>query len=188
MEQAFNEAGEAYDLVFYRPSRSRDDGPPAFWHRRPDGRLTRVEGANAYPYRFGRFRSTVLKIHGTIDQSSSKGDGFVITEDDYIEYLVRQPLETSLPQALLGQVQTAHLLFLGYSLRDWNFRVFLRRLWTDEVARHRAWAVMRFESREEFDVESPFWRGNGVEVFSLDLEDYVQCLIGELERMDESDR
>ena len=30
---------------------------------------------------------------------------------------------------ILDKLQDSHCLFLGYTVRDWNLRVFLKRIW-----------------------------------------------------------
>jgi hypothetical protein len=180
MESAFDERGQEYDLVFFRPSRSLED-VGSFWHRAPDHSQIRIDRANSYPFAFGRERPVVLKIHGTIDRTSSDAQGFVITEDDYIEYLAVQPLETLLPQSLLGQIQTGHLLFMGYSLRDWNCRVFLRRLWSDKTRRRKAWAVMHFSDANDQELDQSFWDRNGVRIWPMDLIRYINSVFAALD-------
>lgn len=73
----------------------------------------------------------VFHLHGhhTIPAS------MVLTEDDYIEYLVRlaadpyRSAETSLlPPDVLAALRARPLLFVGYSLQDWTFRVLFRTL------------------------------------------------------------
>ena len=68
-------------------------------------------------------------------------DNFVITEDDYIGYLSRRPIETLVPAQLLGKLRESHFLFLGYGIRDWNLRVFLQRIWGDQQLGAKSWAV-----------------------------------------------
>jgi len=73
-------------------------------------------------------------VHGTIDRANADRESFVITEDQYIEYLSEEPMEKLLPPRLLQKMREKHhLLFLGYSLHDWNFRVFLRRLKREQL-------------------------------------------------------
>ena len=69
----------------------------------------------------------VFKMHGDIRQRRS----IVITEEDYIQFILRfRDLEPyhSIPKAVLAAVTTAPTLFIGYSLRDYNLRVWLKML------------------------------------------------------------
>lgn len=66
-------------------------------------------------------RPIVYYLHGHHEMAES----IVLTEDDYLDFLVTLSRD---PDLLPGEVQAAlggsSLLFLGYSLRDLNFRVF----------------------------------------------------------------
>ena len=48
---------------------------------------------------------------------------FVITEDDYIDYLVTPELSAVVPVALAAKLRRSHFLFLGYEMADWNLRL-----------------------------------------------------------------
>lgn len=74
----------------------------------------------------------VFHIHGHHSVSRS----LVLTEDDNIDYLVREAgdarpkgaLPHVVPAYVRGRLRTMPLLFLGYSLQDWTFHVLFRRL------------------------------------------------------------
>jgi hypothetical protein len=75
----------------------------------------------------------VYHLHGHHKVQQS----LVLTEDDYIEYLVRLASDTRheagvvsglLPLWVRGRLRTKPLLFIGYSLRDWTFLVLFRTL------------------------------------------------------------
>jgi len=160
-----------YDLVFYNSKCKACEPGPRFWHKAPGQPAQRIESANDYAYHFFERRPVILKIHGTVDPSNEDLEGFVITEDDYIRYLAEEPLENFLPSALLSKMRGKyHLLFLGYSLRDWNLRVFLRRL--EEERNYVSWAVLR----SNFDAEKRFWMNNGVDIIDVSLKAYVEEL------------
>lgn len=70
----------------------------------------------------------VYHLHGHVDVPQS----MVLTEDDYLDFLVKlsndklsngQPL---LPALIKTAFASTSLLFVGYSLADWNFRVLFR--------------------------------------------------------------
>lgn len=128
------------DVVFYDP----DDKPARFWHRKPDGTTVKILDPDSYRYAFFDERPVVLKIHGTIDRLNQGREGYVITEDHYIEYLAEEALEKLLPKEFLTKLRGNHLLFLGYSLRDWNLPVFLRRLKRNPKQAYKAWAVLPY--------------------------------------------
>ena len=67
----------------------------------------------------------VYHLHGHTELAQS----MVLTEADYLDFLIRltkkpDPLPPAIRMALSGSA----LLFVGYSLADWNFRVILRGL------------------------------------------------------------
>jgi len=121
-------------------------------------------------------RTTNGRIHGTIDRSGQGRDGYVITEDHYIEYLAEEALEKLLPNDFLTKLRNNHLLFLGYSLRDWNLRVFLRRLKRNPRQLYTPWAVLPYADA----VEEKFWVRQGVDVIKVDLKTYIEGLGKEL--------
>jgi hypothetical protein len=169
---------QACDLVFYDPD--PEEKPARFWHKKPDGSVVKIVDPTTYDYAFFDERPVVLKIHGTIDRSNQGHEGFVITEDHYIEYLAEEPLEKLLPRDFLTKLRTNHLLFLGYSLRDWNLRVFLRRLKRNPKQTRKAWAVLLSADR----VEEQFWQRQEVEIIQTTLETYVEALQNCLEARD----
>ena len=86
-------------------------------------RLTRKDGP------FTPASPLVFHLHGHILSTES----MVISEDDYVDFLVA--LGKHRDRVLPGIVQRAFtgtsLLFVGYQLRDWNFRVIHRALLAD---------------------------------------------------------
>ena len=165
----------SYDLVFY----DADAEPrPIFRHVAPDGTVYAIGDATSYAYEFFRNRPVVLKVHGTVAHGHPENESFVITEDHYIEYLSEEPMEKLLPRRLLQKMREKHhLLFLGYSLRDWNFRVFLQRLNRNPRQRYRPWAVLLGAE----DVEKKSWARKGVDMVNLDLELYIKMLMTHLQ-------
>jgi hypothetical protein len=182
MEQALGY--DSTDLVFYNPSyKDPSDkgsgyaGRPRFLHRPPKGVAEPIEGPQECPYPFCEHRPVVLKIHGTIDNSPEQTNRVVITEDDYIEYLTQAPLDGLLPSSLIGRMRSKHhLLFLGYSLQDWNLRVFLRRLKREASETYIAWAVLLNAD----EAETRFWQKNDVHIIPVDLKTYIDVLSREV--------
>lgn len=70
-------------------------------------------------------RPMVFYLHGTLDNV----DSMVLTEDDYLEFLVCVSEEENLIPPCISEVFTSSsLLFMGYSLDDMNFKVLFRKL------------------------------------------------------------
>ena len=112
------------------------------------------------------------KIHGAVDRQVPGRDSYVITEDDYIDYLTLPELTTLLPLPLPEWLNRCHFLFLGYSLTDWNMRAFLRRIWKDSPLTWNSWAV---EIKEK-PVDQKFWSKRNVEIVVASLENYFSDL------------
>jgi hypothetical protein len=101
-------------------------------------------------------------------------DSFVVSEDDYIDYLGRSDLAGAVPVGLAARLRRSHFLFLGYPLRQWYVRVFLHRLWQHESPTYHSWAVQPSVDPPEL----ASWRRLGIDVFELAPEEYA----GELRR------
>lgn len=67
----------------------------------------------------------VFHLHGHIELAES----MVLTEDDYLDFLVNVSRnEDILPPRIQEAMAGTSLLFLGYRLSDWNFRVLFRSI------------------------------------------------------------
>jgi DNA-binding SARP family transcriptional activator len=171
LEQAFLDAGEEFDVVFYLAA-GRDRG--RFCHLSPDGSVEVITIPNTYTDRLSLERRTViLKLHGRVDRSGAREwESFVVTEDDYIDYLAQSDVSGALPVGLTAKLRRSHFLFLGYAMSDWNLRVILNRLWGDNALSYRSWAVQP----GAMPLEREFWRRREVDVLELPLEAYVEAL------------
>ena len=88
-------------------------------------------------------RTVILKMHGAVDRANPDAtwDSYVITEDHYIEYLARTDIANLVPVTLAAKLRRSHFLFLGYSMRDWNLRVILHRIWGEQKLKYKSWAI-----------------------------------------------
>jgi DNA-binding SARP family transcriptional activator len=171
LEAAFLEAGEEFDVVSYiatGPARGK------FCHITPEGRGKLINLPNTYATELSLERRTViLKLHGQVDRGPEREwESFVVTEDDYIDYLTQTDLTGAVPVSLAAKLRRSHFLFLGYTMADWNLRVILNRLWSDQPLSYRSWAVQP----EPMPLEREFWRRRDVEVHELPLEQYAGIL------------
>jgi DNA-binding SARP family transcriptional activator/class 3 adenylate cyclase len=178
LEQALREAEEEFDVVAYVAT-GRNRG--RFCHLAPGERPRVVEIPNTYAMELSLERRTVvLKLHGGVDTDTAREwESFVVTEDDYIDYLARDELANLIPVGLTAKLRRSHFLFLGYALRDWNLRVILNRLWGEEKVGYRSWAVQP----EAPPIEIESWRRRDVDVFDIALEEYVETLERRLAEM-----
>jgi hypothetical protein len=169
LERAFDDAGEAYDLVSY-VAEGEDKGK--FVHRKPDGTTALIDRPNEYRAFDLSRRTVILKIHGAVDRKDPERDSYVITEDHYIDYLTRADIASLVPVQLAAKMRKSHFLFLGYSLRDWNLRVILYRIWGEQRLTYTSWAVQNNAT----ELDKRFWGSRGVEILEGDLEEYVAGL------------
>jgi hypothetical protein len=169
LERAFADAGEEIDVVTYIAG-GKDRGK--LLHQRPDGEIVTVRTPNRYEGLSLEVRPVVVKIHGAVDRSDVERDSYVITEDHYIDYLTRTEVKKLIPVNLSKVLHQSHFLFLGYSLRDWNLRVILHRIWGDQHLEHRSFAVQL----DPDPIEVKSWAQRNVDILELRLADYVAGL------------
>jgi DNA-binding SARP family transcriptional activator len=171
LERAFLEAGEEFDVVAYLAA-GRNRGK--FCHVRPDGTGTLIDVPNEYATELSLERRTIiLKLHGQVDHGVERAwESFVVTEDDYIDYLAQTEVASVVPVALAAKLRRSHFLFLGYTMADWNLRLLLSRMWGDQPLSYRSWAV----HAEAKPLEREFWRRRDVDVLEIPLEQCVATL------------
>jgi len=171
LERAFEEAGERFEIVSYLAA-GRNRG--RFCHIDADGTGRLIEQPNTYATELSLARNTViLKLHGQVERTPAREwESFVVTEDDYIDYLAQTEVAAAVPVSLAATLRRSHFLFLGYTMADWNLRVVLHRLWGDQPLSYRSWAVQP----EPKALEREFWRRRDVEVVELPFEQYAETL------------
>jgi len=176
IERALEEAGEPFDVVWYEAKRGPLRGH--FLHRPPGGEAVPIERPNKYTGLALSERPVVLKLHGAIDRDDSKRDSYVITEDSYIDYLVGADVGEQIPFSLRERLADSHFLFLGYSMRDWNLRVILNRIWGEQQLDLKSWAVQREPADPGArEVEEALWRDRGdIDLLYVPLDEYVTGL------------
>jgi SIR2-like domain len=172
LERALTEHGEQFDVLTYIATGKRVG---KFQHTDPSGKATLVKLGSRYQGVDLRERSVVLKLHaavwrGAVTASVSQ-DSYVITEDDYIESMAADVM-ANLPVAVSTRMQACHYLFLGYSLRDWNLRAMLHRIWKEHIRENTSWAIERQPDKNETSA----WKARDVEIFELDLEEFAAAL------------
>ena len=170
IERALRQAGRAYDLVVHTTDAKLGDR--LLWWAHGEGEPQEV-ASNKLDIDFESV-TVVYKMHGAVDRKAPKRDQYVITEDDYIDFLARMTKNRAIPAVMAEAFQVRHFLFLGYGLRDWNLRVVLNRVEKD-LRRPKditSWAIQRRPSM----LERRFWQEKGVEVYDMDLDQFVERL------------
>lgn len=183
LERAFLAEGEEVDVVSYM-ALGAERGH--FIHHPPNGTPKLIEAGRANEYlelalddRDRLMRPAILKIHGEVNRTESDRDSYVITEDDYIDYLIRSDISGLIPIALQAKLRRSNFLFLGYSLRDWNLRAILHRIWADQRARFNSWAIQN--NPDALDRKA--WEERGVDIMALPLDQYVVALTARLDEL-----
>jgi hypothetical protein len=174
LERAFVDAGEPFDLCAYVAEGSEGE-KGKFRHQPPGGELRTIAEPQSYLDISLDERTVILKIHGFVDRNRATAepeDSYVITEDHYIEYLTRTDPKQLVPPQLLARLAECHFLFLGYSLRDWNLRAILQRLWAERTTRWDSWSIQLAPN----PLERKSWELRGVHILEIDLDTYVAGL------------
>jgi SIR2-like domain/TIR domain len=176
LEQAFDDEMEPYDLAVYMAS---GPDPGKFVHFPDGGTPTPIAVPNDYSgfpigLELDLERTVIVKIHGAVDGNVDNyrwKENYIITEDHYIGYLSGRPISTFVPVQVLDKLKDSHCLFLGYTVRDWNLRVFLKRIWEGRLDA-KSWAV-----EPDPDVlEKDLWDHANVRLYAADLAGYVDLL------------
>lgn len=176
LERAFRDAGEPFDLVTYI---AEGDERGQFWHQPPDEEGRLIDKPNEYRGLSPDVRTIIVKIHGAVDRDNPDRDSFVITEDHYIDYLTRSDITSLTPVTLQSRLKNSHFLFMGYSLRDWNLRVLLHRLWGEQKLKYKSWSIQL--APLPIDIQS--WRKRDVDILDVTLESYVATLAARLQAL-----
>jgi SIR2-like domain/TIR domain len=186
LEQAFEDENEPFDVAIYTartgqfihiPWGQDDAEPLAIPVQAPKDYL-------GFPINIDDDeldRTVIVKILGAPDVREGdveRRNDYLVTEDQYIDYLPTDDVSGVIPHQILAILRSSHCLFLGYTMRDWNARVFLRRLWRQQPLTEDSWAV---ESEPDL-LEKKGWRlYSRVELLAASLSDYVSELDSRLD-------
>jgi len=179
LERALRDAGESFDVISYIAI-GPDTGK--FRHRLPNGENRIINAPNSYLGLAPDARTTILKIHGSVDRENPEQDSFVINEEEFIKFMTRTDISHLLPIQVAARLRRSNFLFLGYSLRDWSVRVILQRIWGEQRLKYESWAVML--KPDEADLM--FWRKRDVRIFNMPLQQYIENLKRHLEGSENS--
>ena len=113
----------------------------------------------------------IFKMHGSVDVNTSSNDSYLITEEDYVDFLGRSG-GNYIPPYISGLFANKNFLFLGYSLADWNVRVILRKLLKTTIGKVRFWAIVRGRS----DIEQSVWQAQNLNIYPMNLLEFTAKL------------
>jgi hypothetical protein len=196
LEDAFDAIHRPYDLVIY-PADRKDLMNGLLWRRNGEADPITKE-ANEFDVDF-KETSVIFKMHGTVGQIDSRNNNFVITEEDYVEFLSRMTTNSAIPPVFLDYARDCSFLFLGYSLSDWNFRVLLRNLGKHLITKAAraqgsskqneqpstpiqpeddvpSWAIQLNPS----ELERILWNKRNVKIFDLSVEEFAVKMLSRL--------
>jgi len=131
----------------------------------------------------GQRRPLVYKIHGSFKDPVADGGGppkehspVIITEDDYIDFLtLLGSKEHGVPKKIGEMLKDSDLLFLGYSLEDWDFRALYKVVMGsfDENGFPPSRFSIQWKPPQYWE---KFWTSRGVEVVDQDIYEFADEL------------
>ena len=186
IERAFRAKGKPYHVVAY-PTDNQEYAASVLWWK-PGATEPEAHPPKSLPLSLTD-TTIIYKMHGTVDRQSQRWDSFVITEEDYVDFLARMTGQTAIPARFMLEFRRRRFLFIGYGLRDWNLRVMLRNLKMSLPALEagaasgdatgsapseelRSWAVQLRPS----ELEQALWRARKVSIYDIDIDTFVAKL------------
>jgi SIR2-like domain len=134
----------------------------------------------------------VYKIHGTFRPPAPPEPGahpvdtspLIITEDDYIDFLTILGSELKgLPRPISLRLKSSTILFLGYSLEDWDLRV-LHKTMMNSFADKRFRPACYSVQKNPADYWTTFWNEQGVTIIDHDVYEFADALKAEFVRQE----
>ncbi|HYN38704.1 MAG TPA: SIR2 family protein [Rhodospirillales bacterium] len=168
IERAFQAANVPYHLVLTAIEELQVK------YREPDGET--LEPIDPQTLKISLKQASIIyKMHGSVDRKrNSDDDHFVITEEDYVSFLG----SVLVPPAISALFLTRRFLFLGYSLRDWNFRVMLSQRLQEAGKLKKSWAIQNKPNI----IEMKLWEKKNVEIFDMDLLNFAQDMSDQVQQ------
>ncbi|MFE0463674.1 SIR2 family protein [Kitasatospora sp. NPDC058965] len=181
LEQALDGVGRPYALVIQDSSPDSEHDLQVWESGRE--RFEGIEKGSEFDITKYNGKTLVYKLHGGFAHRLAENlDTLVVTEGDYIQFLASVTMEAVPPRSIVRHMlQRRRMLFLGYSLQDWNLRVILYKLQQRRLGKVegmvKSWGV-----RNRLDpVERDFWDKREVRLFDMDLADFVTELEARLQ-------
>jgi hypothetical protein len=125
---------------------------------------------------------------------ASSHEGLVLTEDDYFDYLIKTAEDKLIPDEVQSALVDNSLLFLGFRLTDWHFRVLFRLMMSlpgrDRLKNYCHVAVqldpdlqtMADAERAKVYLADYFGKEPNIEIFWGSSEEFLTALRDELAR------
>ena len=166
MEQSFQAKGRTFHKVIYRT----DETTFLVWQPGEEEPLECYADDLDLPVG----ESPILfKMHGSADPEDTDRDSYVITEDDYVEFLSRMTSKIAIPKPFAKPFRKSHFLFLGYGLRDWNLRVILYKIWQSYPRKkYASWAIQH----QANELEKRYWQQRSLTIYELTIDRFLKGL------------
>jgi hypothetical protein len=173
IERAFRDQGQPFDLVIH--TTDPELGDQVHWQSHEKG-----EPVPILPNKLDidlKKTTVIYKMHGTVDRQNGERDQYVITEDDYIEFLGRMTKNKAIPAIFAEPFQTRGFLFLAYSLSDWNLRVVLSRIERDLLSKKQRKGIVSWSIQYKVSpLEHLLWQKRGIDVYDMTIDAFVEGL------------
>ena len=167
LERAFREAQEPFDLVAYTPERGG-----MFIYQSPEGEAHLIEHRDKIERSLGN-RPVILKLYGSIDLDVMNDANFVITEDEFLNYLHGRSIDL-LPGYLRMVLHKYHICFLGCSPNELKIKVSLNSILA-EARTHISPPWFAIQSNPD-NLDKTIWERTTIKLIELPLSDYVTQL------------
>lgn len=164
MEKALENAGKEPGKDFRVVVQELDLKKLPFFHQRVSELIDGYSGLILY------------KIHGSFPPGQAAApvddldEKLLITEDDYVEMLTFiTHKDTGIPNKIKAILTTSTVLFFGYSLEDWDFRVLYKSL-IESLSENRREKAFAFQRRPD-PAWVDFWGKKDLNI--IDIDHYV---------------
>jgi hypothetical protein len=168
LERAFEAQHRPYHQIVYR------NGAVTMFYRNYDGSKLGPP-VEVVPNEFDMPEGTdaiIYKMHGSADLDVKERDSYLITEDDYVQFLSRMVANAAVPSVFAEPIKNSHMLFLGYGLQDWNLRVVLHKIWQEWPSRRTAWAFQY----QALPLEKEFWSRRQLTIYERSIDELLHNL------------
>jgi SIR2-like domain len=172
IERALRDAGKAFGLVIHTTDAAARER--LLWW--PDGAREPESVLAKKLYIDLESTTVVYKMHGAVDRALGERDQYVVTEDDYVDFLSRLLKKKAVPAIFAEPFQKRRFLFLGYGLRDWNLRVVLNRV--DRNVRGTRVPLSGATNAKPSALETRLWQSRGVEIYAMAIETFLDGVGG----------
>ena len=170
LERAFQANNEPYDLLTYK----RVDTRGSFIYFPHGAEPIKIRAGSRFSYS-DFTRTIIFKLLGGVNRVDPSLDSFVITEEDYFDYLTDLRL---LPAPILEKLIDGTMLYLGCNTRAQALRVVLNRVIERQPTRRRAsWAVQQAPQ----PIDRSFWERRDVRLLDSSLTEFLNTLNSHIE-------